>query len=871
MLQLKEYQQKALDALAAYFQTTVQLGSADDAYYRITRQMHGQGIAYRRAPGLLDMPYVCVRIPTGGGKTLVACHALGLAARELLRTDKPLALWLVPSNAILEQTLHALKERTHPYRRAVEQAVGGALTVLTVAEALRVNRPTLESGATVIVSTIQAFRVEETEGRKVYDVSGYLMDHFENLPAALAQQLERWEDGRPIPSLCNVLRLRRPLVIVDEAHNARTELSFETLSRFDPSCILEFSATPDTERQPSNVLYSVSAAELKAEEMIKMPILLETRPHWRELLADAIARLNGLQQAAATAQLTSGEYLRPVMLIQAENRSSVRETVTVETVKKVLLEDFAIPEEQIALSAYEYDDLAGVDMADPTCPLRFVITVSKLKEGWDCPFAYVLCSVAEVHSATAAEQILGRVMRLPNARRKGDEQLNRAYAFVASADFAAVLASLKEGLVQNGFQRFEVEEMVQARRPQQENFGPLFQNPSAPGFALPPLDETKLAELPSAVAAQLQAQADGTLVFVGPMDGASRDALYALYADPADRAALGQVYAASNAIAAQPASPAEAGEEFSVPVLAYRQGTLLEPFEATHFLDRPWQLFHRDKQLSEADFPRKQSSGELAEIDIAKDQQITYRFVENIHNQMRLLARDQRWAESDLILWLDRGIPHRDITAKDSLAFISGVIQHLLRERGESLDRLIHDKYRLRQALSAKIDEHRREVREEAFTQLLFEASPLEVTPELLFTYDPNAYPINRAYPRPQEFAKHYYPAVGDFDTQEEYNCALHIESMPEIERWVRNPVRSSKAFWLQTSTDKFYPDFVCRLRDGRFLVVEYKGAVYSTTDDSREKNTIGEVWEKRSNGRCLFLMVSDRNYQALRAKLTAA
>ncbi len=868
MLQLKEYQQKALDALTAYFQATVQMGSADDAYYRITRQMHGQGIAYRRAPGLLDMPYVCVRIPTGGGKTLVACHAVGLAARELLRTDKPLTLWLVPSNAILEQTLNALKERTHPYRRAVEQAVGGSLTVLTVAEALRVNRPTLESGATVIVSTIQAFRVEETEGRKVYDVSGYLMDHFENLPAPLVQQLERWEDGKPIPSLCNVLRLRRPLVIVDEAHNARTELSFETLSRFEPSCILEFSATPDTERQPSNVLYSVSAAELKAEEMIKMPILLETRPHWRELLADAIARLNGLQQAAATAQLTSGEYLRPVMLIQAENRSSVRETVTVETVKKVLLEDFAIPPEQIALSAYEYDDLAGVDIADPTCPIRFVITVSKLKEGWDCPFAYVLCSVAEVHSATAAEQILGRVMRLPNARRKSDEQLNRAYAFVASADFAAVLASLKEGLVQNGFQRFEVEGMVQARQPLQEDFGPLFQDPSAPNFALPPLDAEQLASLPSAVAARVQTQDDGSLVFVGPMDATSRDVFQSMYTNPADRAALGRVYAVSNVLPTQPVSPAERGESFAVPVLAYRQGSLLERFEANHFLDRPWQLFHRDKQLSEADFPHKQASAELAEIDIAKDQQITYRFVEHIHNQMRLLARDQRWAESDLILWLDRGIPHRDITAKDSLAFITGVVRFLLGERGESLDRLIHDKYRLRQAVAAKIEAHRSAVSEEAFAQLLFESSPLEVTPELLFTYDPNAYPINRAYPRPQEFPKHYYPAVGDFDSQEEHDCALHIESLPEVERWVRNPVRSSKAFWLQTSTDKFYPDFVCRLRDGRFLTIEYKGAVYSTNDDSREKNTIGEVWEKRSNGRCLFLMVSNRNYQAIRAKL---
>jgi len=870
MLQLKEYQQKALDWLRRYFQTTVQTNDPDTAFYQTTRQVYGRGIPYRTAPGLLDMPYVCIRIPTGGGKTLVACHAVGLTARELLQTEKPLVLWLVPSNAILEQTINALKERNHPYRRAVEQAVGGSLSVLNVAEALRINRSTLDGSATIIVATIQAFRVDDTEGRKVYDTSGYLMDHFENLPSPLVQRLERWENGKPIPSLCNLLKLRRPLVIVDEAHNARTDLSFETLSRFDPSAILEFSATPDTERHPSNVLYSVSAAELKAEEMIKMPILLETRPQWRELLADAIARLNELQRAAEAAQLDSGEYIRPVMLIQAENRSASRETVTVETVKQTLLTDFAIPEAQIALSAYEYDDLAGVDIQDPACPLRFVITVSKLKEGWDCPFAYVLCSVAEVQSSTAAEQILGRVMRLPYARRKNDERLNRAYAFVASANFAAVLASLREGLIQNGFQAFETEEMVRGLQPRQTDFGPLFNSTPDNTFTLPEASAEQLATLSMNVAARVAQQADGSVVFVGPMDPASREALHAIYPSAADRAVLQQVYAASNAAPAPPASPAEQGEDFSVPVLAYRQGDLLEPFEKPHFLDRLWELHSRDKEIGEELFPSQHASGQLAEIDVTKEQQIAYRFVASVHSQMRLLARDQRWTEIDLILWLDRNIPHPDIPSKDSLAFIAGVVQWLQRARGQSLDRLIHDKYRLRQAVDAKIEEHRQTVHGEAFAQMLFDTSPLEVTPELVFTYDPHAYPINRPYPGPSQFPKHYYSDVGAFDSEEEHQCAQHIEALDGVERWVRNPVRSAKAFWLQTASDKFYPDFVCRLRDKRFLVVEYKGEVYRTNDDSVEKNAIGELWEKRSGGQCLFLMVSNRNYQAIRAKITA-
>lgn len=52
-----------------------------------------------------------------------------------------------------------------------------------------------------------------------------------------------------------------------------------------------------------------------------------------------------------------------------------------------------------------------------------------------------------------------------------------------------------------------------------------------------------------------------------------------------------------------------------------------------------------------------------------------------------------------------------------------------------------------------------------------------------------------------------------------------------------------------------FYPDFVAELIDGRLLVVEYKGEVYKTNDDSREKNTVGEGWANRSGGKCLFLM----------------
>ena len=93
---------------------------------------------------------------------------------------------------------------------------------------------------------------------------------------------------------------------------------------------------------------------------------------------------------------------------------------------------------------------------------------------------------------------------------------------------------------------------------------------------------------------------------------------------------------------------------------------------------------------------------------------------------------------------------------------------------------------------------------------------------------------------------------------------------LPEVKYWVRNLERKPiHSFWLQTSTDKFYPDFVCLLTDERYLVVEYKGNHLWTAEDAKEKREIGELWKKRSEGKCLFIMPRGPDFDAIRAKLT--
>ncbi|BCG47079.1 type III restriction enzyme, res subunit [Citrifermentans bremense] len=868
MLTPKEYQTRTLETLKQYFATCQKLGDADTAFYNLTKQIHGIGIPYREVKELPGLPYVCLRIPTGGGKTLVACHSIGIAANDLLHADAPVVLWLVPSNAIKDQTISALKDRKHPYRQALEEA-SSSVSVLSVQEALYVTRPTLTAGTTVIVSTMQAFRVDETEGRKVYEQSGALMDHFTGIEPALLASLEKHEDGKPVTSLANLLRLHRPVVIVDEAHNARTTLSFETLARFNPSCILEFTATPDTEASPSNVLHSVSAAELKADNMIKLPIRLETRPSWKELVGDAIALRQHLEELAVAERKATGEYIRPIVLLQAQPQAQHQDRLTVEVVEQCLLEDFAIPAEHIRRATGTDKGLEGLNLSLPSCDVRYIITVQALREGWDCPFAYVLCSVAEMRSSTAVEQILGRIMRLPSAKRKLREELNMSYAFAASQNFIEAANALEDALVQNGFNRQEAKDLI-GKMPEKPQGGlEQFWTTSTETVKEVP----KLDTLPASLAQKVTYDAQkGELTFTGVMDENEKVALQSCVTTPEAKASIERVFKKSHGLGTEkPKSPAERGEPFSLPVLSIKQGNLFEAFEQTHFLEMPWKLSECDPRLTEAEFSEKHFDGKVVEIDISDKGKLAQRFIPELQSQMSLIAQEKTQTVANLVYWLDRTIPHPDITPSETGPFLTAVVLYLVEQRGFKLSHLYHDKYTLRQKVTEKIEQHRQQAQTLAYQSLLLPEcpTPLVVNPNVCFSFMPHEYPYNTRYEGSYQFKKHYYKEVGNLKhTGEEYDCAVFLDTLPEVKFWVRNIERRERhSFSLQTTTDKFYPDFVAMLTDGRYLVVEYKGQDRWSNDDSKEKRALGELWEKRSGGSCLFIMPNGKDLEAIRMK----
>lgn len=865
MLELKNYQKRSLETLETYLVTASAVG-AKTAFIQLT------GWPYREVTQLPGLPYLCLRVPTGGGKTVIGCHAVGIAAKTYLQTEHAVCLWLVPTSTIKDQTLKALKDKKNAYRQVLEAAFGGLVQVIDLAEALYIQQSTISHDTVVIVSTLAALRVEDTEGRKIYEASGSLQHHFSGLPVTLEDVLEKREDGQVACSLANVLRLWRPVIIMDEAHNARTPLSFEALARFNPSCIIEFTATPETMHKPqagkfaSNVLHHVSAAELKAEEMVKLPIKLCTRENWKDVLKDTVTALDNLEQIAREEERATQEYIRPIALIQAQPKMKAKDTLTVEVVRKALLEELDIPAAQVAIATGETNELEGVNLFERSCPIRFIITIYALKEGWDCPFAYVLCSVADLASSRAVEQVLGRVLRLPRACRKHHPELNYAYAMVSSHRFLDAAQALTDCLVENGFERLEANKLVTPDDGQLN----LFESLSTKAMVTEEVREApNLSLLPETMKNRVSYDLDKQQISVtGVISEQDKSQLQKCFKTLDGMRTVERIYNRSRGRVLREDSPAGRGEPFPVPQLAIRVGKQLELFEDSHFLRSVWKLSDYEAVLTEQEFTPRPSGGTAGEVDVSSEGKLEVRYVETLLRQLTTLRRQQTTTIAKLVDALDRQIFHPDITRIQASLFLHRLITYLLEERGFSLQDLDQERTRLRTAVAGKIDKYRRKARTQAYQEVLFsnETHEIEVSPALCFSFTEDRYAPNWYYDGSYRFKKSFFSLVGELKGKgEEFECAQFLDTLTEVKYWVRNlERRPDTSFWLQTSTDKFYPDFVALLHDGRILVVEYKSERDWSNDDSKEKRALGELWAERSRGSCLFVMPKGPDWNAI-------
>lgn len=439
-MKFKTYQQNAIETLDQFLGLLKKM-KARHAFNEITEKNYNH-------QWFNDTPFVCLRMPTGAGKTLVACKSVERIMSTTLqhKMDTGIVMWFVPSDSIKVQTLKKLRDPKDWHYEVLNEGFDTKFKVFSNEEALAITPEDVRNNLCIIVASLDAFRKDAKiqNKYKVYKENGALMDHFQNLKDE--STLEKDSAGTVVNSLANVIRKSNPLIVIDEGHHTQTDLSIAFLSDLKPSFIIEFTATP---RDGSNVLVHTSASELKIEEMVKIPIVLESRTQWEQVVSDGIMKRNELEKRA---DKLKGEKIRPIALLQAQPKSKTKATVTVEALKQMLL-DKKIPEEQIKIKTSEVDELEGIDLFDKKCEVRYILTVNALAEGWDCSYAYVLISVANLGAKVAVEQIIGRVIRMPNAKKKADEALNRSYVFASAANFNEAASKVIKGLEDNGYSR----------------------------------------------------------------------------------------------------------------------------------------------------------------------------------------------------------------------------------------------------------------------------------------------------------------------------------------------------------------------------------------------------------------------------------
>lgn len=540
--------------------------------------------------------------------------------------------------------------------------------------------------------------------------------------------------------------------------------------------------------------------------------------------------------------------------------------------RRILIENFRQPKDHIALATGEHDELSGRDLFARDCKIRFVITQSKLREGWDCSFAYVLCSVAEQKSATAVEQVLGRVLRLPGAKWKKRADLNRAYAFATTTSFQTAAANLRDGLVANGFERIEAQALVQADEDTISGLEP-------GGTAFVHEDSLPVGVDFSAVQAILEPvtagrvqidSATGSIKARGALSDVDRISLLQAVElaggrDEARSWAEAYVHRTRGARLAVRAAE-QIDRPFAVPRLVVRQNGTLELFDRTHFLDIPWALETCDSAPVFRYFAPPSKAADEAHLDVTVQGKAVVSFVSDLHEQLSLAMEERHWTKPALVNWLDRTLPRnarRDVTRTSSTLFIGRALDAIMVRDRMSLETVARAKFRLVDALVKVIEEHR-DVREQtAFDQALFPQSGLELetSADEKLIFDESRYSYNQPYRGSVEFKKHFARIIGDLESKgDEHDCAIYIDRLPEIEIWARNTAQKQNSFWLQSSPNKFYPDFVAELNDGRILVVEYKGDRADLPEEQNKKK-IGELWADRSSGSCLFAWVENRNY----------
>lgn len=844
-MELKRFQKQVISDLNRYCELLNSTNSVSKAYTDFWAEKNvivGFGGMPSYNNTIENTPHVCFKVPTGGGKTFLACNALKTIFDNLPRKKAKLVVWLVPSEAILTQTLKNLSDPSHPYRQKIEAHFNGRVQVYSKQQVLdgqQFNPTTVNEQLCIIVMSFDSFRIRNKEGRKVYQENGNLQPFakFIETPDTLIDNVDE-------TALIQVFNQLSPVVIVDESHHTTGDLSIEMLKNLNPSFILDLTATP---RANSNIISYVDAAQLKAENMVKLPVIVYNRPSQEEVIADALDLRNKLYELAQTK--TDGRYIRPIVLFQAQPKQA-ENVETFEKLKKRLV-DNGIPEEEIAIKTADINELKNVDLQSPDCKIKYIITVNALKEGWDCPFAYILATLANKTSTVDVEQILGRVLRLPYTQQNESKFLNLSYVLTCSNDFHTTITKVIKGLNDAGFSEKEyriAEEkpIVTTPVPVQEKVDFVTEEEFLQ------FDDDALKEI-----IDRRQNADETSAIDAMLESAEANsdaydtALKQAEAEPAGDLPL-EVRSKVNTYPIYEQFREEA-LSLEIPQFFVKTPpsifTMLNPDDKSLLtkedLSDGFTLKDKDATI---DFDSALES--VVEVDVQKNERPKYRQLSETESEyfkgmLKNLPPESRVRTCKGTI---KGILEKIdcVASSDLTAYIDRIVENMNADELAAMEKNI---YGYATKIKTKIERLLDEYRKEKFKNML-ETGKIECLPSFRLKRE-----INPGNPFGL-LSKSLYrseQAVNGF----ELKVIEKVSSLPNIKWWHRNMDRLE--FCINGYLNH-YPDFIVMTNSGKIVMVETKGEHLTSNDDSREKAELGKIWQAQSGSKFRYYMVSEND-----------
>ena len=477
---LKRYQERAVREVGIFLDKLATQQAAGNAKYASMEAWDEAGKEFKllgaynpRKNGLgNDLPNFCVRVPTGGGKTVLATQILGLIYKTILkgRNGAGLVLWVVPSDQIYKDTLRRLRDRSDFYRESLEFAVSHRMIeVWEKDEIFRVTPNQMRCNLNILLLKLASTNRESREQLKFFrDSGGNIVQHFppEDDPELNKKLKKKFSNltmlvddetvGQHLvaTSLGNLAKIYEPPVILDEGHKATSKLARETIQGFNASVIVELSATPP---KGANILTRVSGKELLDEEMIKLPMNISNsnQKSWKDCLTQAKDKREVLANLGVEHYRETEKMIRPIVLVQVERTGKDQRDqkyVHSEDVKEHLIQRLGVPEAAIAIKTSDKDDIEGIDLLAEGCAVEWIITKAALQEGWDCPFAYLLVSLNNTSSLLSMTQLVGRVLRQPYTERSSFAELNESYVFCLRRKAGEIAQDVKKSLEKEGYE-----------------------------------------------------------------------------------------------------------------------------------------------------------------------------------------------------------------------------------------------------------------------------------------------------------------------------------------------------------------------------------------------------------------------------------